>query len=340
MAGEESRNFVDSRLQLGVEATPGQSVAATRIIDALEEFQFNPKRPVKRGRTRGRKYATRQSRGKEYAEGSLGGGLCFNGILYLVAGLIPVAAPVGIGASGAFSWAGTPLVTGRDTPKTYTGELGDIDAADRYPFLQLTSLALQLGQDESKMSSNFFANQPTRNVALTAAGVQRVLARDVDRSHVNVYLTSNFAQHGQAAALLTDADAESFNIGEKFKPRWVHNRATSRGFKSRSEIATEATFGVTSEYSAQARGWSTNLDHDDLMYFMLDIQGEQIGLNGATPVYEQIKIEACGKFDEPKDQGDQDGSWAYEYPFCALDHPDNQLGVPYKITIVNKLSAL
>lgn len=335
----ESRNIVEQRTQLGVEATQGTSVAANRIIEALTDFSFNQKRPVTRKRTRGRKWYTHQTRGKEWGEGKLGGDLCFNGLLYLCAGILPVPTPVQIGTSGVYTWVFTPQLVAKDNPKTFTGEIGDDTTGDRYANLQLTALDVKLGQEEATMESPFFAQKPSRNVSMTASPT-RIEARAVDRSMVNVYLTNNFSNHGLSAALLADADSESFHIGEKFKPRWVHDRSTARGFKSRSEIGTEATFDIVSEYNAQARGWSTNQDADDLMYFKLDIQGEQAGLNVATPVYESIAIEAQGKFDESSDEGDNEGSWAYRYPFCALDHATGQLGVPFKITIQSKLSAL
>jgi hypothetical protein len=189
------------------------------------------------------------------------------------------------------------------------------------------------------MQSSFFAQKPTKNVAMTV-GATRILARAVERSMVNVYLTSNFANLGQPAALLDDADSERFSIGEKFKPRWVHKRSTGRGFASRSEVSPEVTAEIVSEYNAQARGWSTNIDAGDLMYLRYDIQGELIGLDGATEVYEQILIDVAGKFEEPQDEGDQEGSWAYRYPFCSLDDPNSALGAPFKITVINKLATL
>jgi hypothetical protein len=332
-----SIDFVNVRTQVGAEAVAGTGVAANRIITAWDDVSFDHKRMNKHARRRGSKYTAKFARGREYTEGKVAGDACFNGIIYHLEGLLPSqAAGTALGASGAFQRIYRPNSTGADARKTFTFENGTDVRCEKYVHGQLTTFGLDIGKDDAKMDSNFFAQKALPGQVITPAATI-IPWRGIEADMINVYLDQGFANIGQT--LLTDAFGERFSIGEKYKPKFVHQRSLGKGYKEASEIAPDVVFGITSEHGTQSNGWLTLQDSSGMMYLRIDIQGALIGNNGATPVYELIRVDVAGRFDAPADKGDQDGPWAWDWNFLSLDDPTG-LGRPFEITIINTLSNL
>jgi hypothetical protein len=329
-----TRNYVDIGTQLAAEVTPGTFVGANRILPTIN-FDWKPQRQTQRFRAQRSKYDTSMRPGKLWSIAPFNGILDFASIVYPLAGLLPYAAPVQIGVSGCYTWTFLPNSRGADARKTFSFEYGDDVNVDRYAFGQFASLDIDLTQDGGVIAGNAFARKAVFNQALTAAAT-KLAERPVDRSMVNVYLDTAFANIGTTQ--LTDADSEKLSLGEKFKPRWVHDRTLGGNFKDVAEVAPPLTFDLVMEHNAQSRGYLVSMDANDLVYARIDIQGEQIGTSGG-PVYESIQIDIAGKFDQPEPIGDNEGSWAYRHKFCALDDPAG-LGRPFKVTVVNSLAGL
>jgi hypothetical protein len=293
-------------------------------------------RQTQRFRAARSKYDTSMRPGKQWSKASYDGVFCFNSIVYPLCGLLPYTAPVQIGTSGCYTWSLLPNARGADARKTFSFECGDDTAVDRYAFGQFASLMIDLNQDGGTVKGDAFARKAVFNQALTA-GATKIGERPLDRSMVNVYLDTTFGALGTTQ--LTDADAESFSLGEKFKPRWVHDRALGANFKDVAEVAPPLTFDLVTEHNSQSRGYMISMDDNDLVYVRFDVRGEQIGTNAGSPVYESVQIDIAGKFDQPENVGDNEGSWAYRHKFCALDDPAG-LGRPFRVTVVNQLATL
>jgi len=169
------RSGVDQVIQIGVEVTPGTAVPANRYLPTLN---FNPRREIetKNFRGRGSKITTSKSQGKKMAKGDYDGVMDYNSIVYALAGLFPfTVAP--IGASGGHQWIFTPGVRTSDVArKTYTTELGDSVAGEKYAYTQLTSFGFEATQDDFTVKGNLIARYPTDGITLTASPTARYIA--------------------------------------------------------------------------------------------------------------------------------------------------------------------
>src|SRR5882672_2251604 len=154
--------------QIGMETVPGTAVPANRFLPTVH-FWPKLKRETKQFRAGGDKYDTSSVRSKQHAEGVFDGFLDYNSFIYILNGLtVPVTSPTTpSGSTTARKWSYLPLSRQLDNPKTYTIEVGDATAVDQYAYGQLTSLTVQLGQDELKYNGNLIAQTMTPNLTQT-----------------------------------------------------------------------------------------------------------------------------------------------------------------------------
>src|SRR5258708_4159054 len=105
---------INQKLQFGAESTSalGTNVAATKLI-LCYDLQWGPMADVKMYEGTGRKYPAAQIENSEWVEGTLGGYLDYNGIVYLLASTMGSVSPVAHGASTtAKDWVYIPPLTG------------------------------------------------------------------------------------------------------------------------------------------------------------------------------------------------------------------------------------
>lgn len=446
------RPSVDIVSLFGREITPGTAVPANRLLPTVS---FNPKlkRETKQFRAQGKKYNTSSVRHKQHADGNFDGILDYNSFPYILNGLVsPIAVPSAIsGSTTGKLWYYQPKSRYQDNPHTYTFEVGDETAVDRYAYGQLSSLTAALGQDDMKISGNLFARTMTPNlspggsaneiqtisvdatsgtydltitahsltktallvpynlspddlqgvieslsnisqgdvivsagpivsgqnnyivefsgtlagtniapmtasstnlvggthtatIATTQAGaaaaaVTEIPERPVERGQINVYFDDDFGDIG--TTLVTDAFEENIQLGEKFKPKFVHNRNYT-SFKEAIEVAPSLVFSFMCEHNAQGRAFLADAVANDTMKYM---RVNAVGLDLSTAqdgsVTELVQFDMAGKFTEPEPVMDalNQGVYAYRYNFVALDDPAG-LGRPWEISVQNERAAL
>src|SRR5262245_52085745 len=119
------RSTVNQNTQIGLESTPGTSVAANKLIEALS-VKFGAKADVKTFRAQGRKFPSVAVENTEYVEGMFSGELDYNAVPYLVHNLIGgVTLAAHSPSVTAFDWGPvTPALSGNYSPKTFTMEHG------------------------------------------------------------------------------------------------------------------------------------------------------------------------------------------------------------------------
>src|SRR5258708_7299468 len=150
--------------RLGVETVPGTAAPANRFLPTIT-LDPKLKRETKQFRAQGGKYQTASVRHKQFGLGNFNGILDYNSIIYILNGLtVPVTSPTSVAASTAKEWAFLPSSRQLDNPKTFTIEKGDAVAADLWTYCQLSSLTVDWGQDDLKLSGNLFAQTMTPNV--------------------------------------------------------------------------------------------------------------------------------------------------------------------------------
>src|SRR5450759_1225277 len=91
---------IHQHLQFGAESTTslGVNVAANKLINCFD-IQWGPMADIKMYEATGRKYPSAQIENSEWTEGTVGGELDYNGIIYLLAGAMGSASPAAHGAS-------------------------------------------------------------------------------------------------------------------------------------------------------------------------------------------------------------------------------------------------
>jgi len=329
------RSNVTITTQLGIEVTPGTSVAANRIIRALS-FMPRLRRDRKPFRPRGKKFSTLVTTGKEWGEGGYDGKGCYNALIYLLSGLCPAVTPVQIGATAARKWTFQPNSSQEDsTRKTYTFEVGSSVAVDQFAFGQLASMNLNLTQDDVDVTGNLFTRKPVASQTQTASPTE-VVARPIQRGQIDVFLDTVYGSIGTTK--VTESARESIALGDKYKPFWAHN-TSSPSFRDVVEVAPPCTFSFLTPYNSQARAYiASSMDADALHYMRIQAIGDQIASDAGTPVYESLKWDIAGKFVEPDETEEQD-AFSKEFHFEAVDDPTN-LGSAFKVEIINLLTAL
>src|SRR6266571_7445685 len=114
------RSSVNQTLQFGLEATPGVNVPANKLLQCFD-ITLGAMADVKPYESTGRKYPSIVIENSEWVEGTLGGELDYNGMVYALAGVSGAATISAHGASAtAKDWLFVPPLTGSIQPQTYT----------------------------------------------------------------------------------------------------------------------------------------------------------------------------------------------------------------------------
>lgn len=151
-----SRASVNQVMLLGLEAATGLPVFPTRNLPALSvELERSLRNQFYR--QMGKKYPTSGVRHREMSRGSFNGPLDFEEIIYPLAGLFGNYTAAQIGVTSGYTWTFDPKTSSSDSGKSFTCKYGDTSAADMAAGLVFNSLALELTQDDVRISGDCFA---------------------------------------------------------------------------------------------------------------------------------------------------------------------------------------
>jgi len=218
---------INQHLQFGAESTSalGTNVAANKLINCFD-IQWGPMADVKMYEATGRKYPGAQIENSEWVEGTVGGELDYNGIIYLLAGAFGTASPIAHGASAtAKDWVFTPPLTGSITPQTYTIEQGDtVVRARKANYCLFTEYSFKGDRQTGiTVGSKLLAQALQDGITMTSTPTSVALA-PVAGKHINVYLDTT------SAALGTTQLLGALNLDYAFSgvygPFFPFNRAT------------------------------------------------------------------------------------------------------------------
>lgn len=159
------RAYTDILTQLGREETAGTAASAQKTMAALM-VAFSPELDVRRYRAAGNKITTTSVLNRSWVQGNFEGGLSYNELAFLLAGLIGGDQPSVVG-TGGYGWTFTPATAGTDAPLTFTGRRGDSTAAQVASQLQLKSLQIQSSRQENQVSGSLVGQAINNAGALT-----------------------------------------------------------------------------------------------------------------------------------------------------------------------------
>lgn len=332
------RSSLNQVVQLGVEATPGTPVAATKRLQSIG-IEPTVEAAVDEFRPAGQKFRALTTLGKEWSTSGISGRGSFTELIYLLSSVMTtgiITTPVG--GALARKWVFSPSSTADDTPKTFTIEHGSSVRADRFSYGLVTELSMGFNRDAISVGGSMLGKAIEDNVALTG-GVTLVSLIPILPTQVTLYLDDTAANLGTTK--LTRAISADFSLGARFGPVWVLDAANPSFV---NHIETEPNLGCNLTLQADSQGMSplTHLRNGLRRFLRIEAIGADIdttGVGGATATIPyrftmdmSVEVRGTGGF------SDEDGVYAFTTNFVGVH--DATWGKAVEATLVNTLTAL
>src|SRR5260221_2709917 len=262
----------NQKLQFGAESTSalGTNVAASKLI-LCYDLQWGPMADVKMYEGTGRKYPAAQIENSEWVEGTLGGYLDYNGIVYLLASTMGSVSPVAHGASTtAKDWVYIPPLTGTIVPQTYTIEQGDAVRARKANYGLISEYTFKGDRQAGIQIGGKLLAQPLQDGITMTGGPTTVALALMAGKHLNVYLDPT------SAALGTTQLAKVFNLDYAFTgiygPVFPFNRA-NLGFTSHVDLNPGCIIKMQQEADAVGMAQLAALQTGATQFLRVQAQG-------------------------------------------------------------------
>lgn len=325
------RSALTQGVQVGVEATPGTSVAANKKlvsigIDPGIEMEPSVFRPM------GQKYPSVISPGKEWVEFDLEGVGNYSEVIYpLSSCLVAPGAPATVDGTGR-TWAFAPASAAEDTVKTFTVEQGGVVRAHKFTHALVSELEFTFNRDGVEIGGSGFGQSLSDNITLTAAPTTPpevpIMGKEID-----VYMDTTSA--GLGTTKLTRALEAVWTLGDRFNPLWVLNSANS-SFVAAVESEPTGELELTVEADAQGMSILPIMRAGSTRFFR--IKATSATLAGATTEPYSMSLDCAGKVNEPGDFTDEDGVYAIGWTMTFVH--DATWGSALKASVTNKETAL
>lgn len=332
-----NRASVNQQVQLGVEATPGTSVAAAKLIEAFT-WAWGIKPSVKTFRPTGRKYLSTAEELTEMTNGKISGDMDYNALMYVLNSVYGKQTPAGVvkGAAtstSAFKSVFSPPLSGAANPQTYTLQQGDAVRADALAYLLFSGWGYKVNRkSEMTISGEFMGQAISDGVTMTPNPTVVPLSPMVGRQ-ANVFLDTTSAALGttQLNAFLE----LSFSASNYYGPLWFLNRANA-SYSSHIDLAPKNEIKLSMGADAQGMSLLQHMQNGDTMYLRVDALGNTIDTTNAIAA-EFTHDMAC-KVTNVSEFGDSDGLFKIEWTLEVAEDP--AWGNAQIVTLVNALSSL
>lgn len=295
--------------QLGVEVTPGTSVAATRRLAGLTVTP-KPMAEVATFKPAGYKFATVGALGKEWAEHEVSGPLNYTELPYLLSSLIKTVTPTGAGADK--TWTFTPSVSAGDTRTVYTLEHGSAERARDFPYTIMSGLTLSFTRGECTVDGSAISRAMVDGTTLAAATALDIVP--VLPTQVSVYLADTQAGLAGASALERAFEA-TWSLQNLSGPVWPLNAAVT-GFAAHVDTAPDASGSVKLAVDAAGMGLLTNLRNGATKFLRIKAVGGTLGAGTYA-----LTIDVAMKIRNLTELADAEGvyavGWEYETAYDA-----------------------
>lgn len=317
-------------VQVGVETTPGTTVAANKKLPSLS-MGASIKANVDKFMPLGSKFPTIHAQGKEWVEAPISGAATYSELPYLLASLLSYAAPVQQGATTAYLWTHAPSSTAPDTVKTYTVERGSSVRADKFGYGIVSGLKLAGDRDKIDLSGTMLGQTITDGITLTASptAIEQV---PILPKEVSIFLDTTSG--GLGTTKLTRALKWEFELKDKIGPAWFVDAAQG-SWVAHVERPVGATFKAMVEADAVGMGLLARLRDGASSYVRL--KATSALLAGTAFPYE-LTIDMALQVADVSDFSDEDGVYAIEWTM-DLTH-DSTWGKALTASVMNKQTGL
>ena len=327
------RATVTQKYQIGLETTPGTTVAASRVLPTVQ-IDYKPKADLAVIRPVGWKFPLSTYLNREWSEGKISGKPCYNALTYLLAGVLQKVDPTqpdSTGSPSVYQWTMQPALTAEDTVATYTIERGSGVRADRISYGLIPALTLSATRSSTEIGGSIigqtFADDITMTPSATEVDVVPLLP-----GHVDVFLDTTFGNIG-TTKLLRLLSVE-LGVADRFAPLWVLD-SSQESWVTKIEKAPTVTMKIKMEADATGMSPLAQMRAGSFAYLRLKATGPAIdsSYNYGVVVDMPVKVSQ-----EPSDLADQDGVYAVEWTFHAIYC--DACGFAVKSVLTNTLSTL
>lgn len=324
------RTTISQIVQIGVESTPGTSVAATKKLTTVE---ITPaiKTNVEKYRGAGYKYATVAAMGKEWVEAGIKGGMTYTELVYLLSSLLKTTTAVIINDGPGYTWSFAPATTTEDTVKTFTVEHGSSVRAGKFLYGLVTGLAYEITREKCEITGGTMLGRGYTDGASLSGGATELAIVPILPTQVSVYLDSTAA--GLGGTKLTRVLSVGYEMSNRFGTVWPINAAET-SWAAHVELEPTAQLKLKVEADSSGMALLTNLRAGSSVF----VRVEAIGPLIETAVYYKFVHDIAGKVMDISEFSDQDGVYAVEFTIDQVH--DATWGKSMNIDVVNLLTAL
>jgi len=324
------RSSVSQAVQLGVESTPGTSVAANKLLNSMElSLSANPE--MQRFRPMGSKYPTIIVPGREWATGSVSGKLSYSEVIYALSSAVNYSAAVQQGATTAYLWTFLPNARTEDTYKTYTVEQGSSARAHKSTFVVFNEWGFSWSRTSADVSGSLIGQLISDGITLTGSP-SAVEERPVIPNEIDVFIDPTSAALGTTK--MTRVLSGSFSIGTRYSMVWPTD-SSKQSFAALVEIEPVTQLTMLVEADAQGMALLTQARAGTTQFARVVATSP---LLAGTAFPYKFQLDAAIKVSDIGDFSDSDGVYALEFTFdCVYDAT---WGKPYQILVTNKQTVL
>jgi hypothetical protein len=325
-----------SGVQIGAEATPGTSVAASKLINYMSlepgiSINFNRFRPM------GQLVASAITPGQDFTEWNVTGQGTYSELIYPFCSLLTNVSPTTVDTTARL-WTFAPLGRSEDTIKTFTIESGSATRAQKATYGLFTGLELTFNRtDGVAISGSAIGQQIQDNIALTGSPTA-IEDKPILPTHLDVYIDATSGALG-TTKLTRDFNAV-FRYNDKWAAVWPINSTLS---SFAAHVNTEPTIQIelTCAADSQGMGFLTNARNGDTRYIRLAaVAPAAYGFAGSVSAPYQLLIDMAGKVSNIAAFDDSDGVKVLTYTFDAIYDAAWSTGRYLTIAYQNKVAAL
>lgn len=324
------RSSLNQNVQIGVEATPGTAVAATKRLQSIG-IEPSPSVETSQFRPIGSKFNSLSTLGKEWIEASLTGRGTYTEIVYALSSVMTTAV-TSVPEAGAQQWVFSPSTRADDTPKTFTVEHGSGVRADRFSYGLVTEFGMTFNRDAIELSGSMLGRALEDAITLTSAGITTTNLVPILPTQVSVYMDDAFGDLGTTK--MTRMISGEFTLGGRYGPVWVLD-AANPSFVNHVETEPDLSVTLMMQADSQGMGLLSTLREGDTKFLRIEAIGANIGAT-ATPY--RFAIDLAVKVSDTGGFSDADGVYAIE--FSGIGVHDDPWGKALEVTVVNELTAL
>lgn len=315
------RASVTQHIQIGVETTPGTSVAATKQLRSLG-FAPTPKMTIQQFRPPGQKFISLAVEGEEWIEAAMTGSAVYDELIYPLSSCLGAATVMTLGTSPNFyyQWIFGPSATNPENFKSFTVQHGDpIVRADQFSFGLVTDVQFSMDRTKFDVTGTMLGQSLTDNIAFTSNPTLLPLVPIVPAT---VSIFADTTASGIGVTQLSRVLTFDWHITNKYGPIWTLD-ATKSSFAGTVDLVPTLTATILMEADANGMQFLNTVRAGSTMYVRIKSAGPTIGLSSGSYAFQMdlpVKVINTQGF------SDSNGVYAIQWEFACVF--DNTFGIP------------